>query len=485
MTETYDDSFVKELTRMSDDFDHWYTDVVRKAELADYTPVRGCMVIRPYGYGLWEGIQRAFDDMIKASGHENWYFPLLIPEELFLKEAEHVEGFTPEVAWVTEAGSHGKLDQRLAIRPTSETIIGTLMRRYVQSHRDLPKLTNQWCNVVRWEMRTRLFLRTAEFLWQEGHTFHADPAEAIQEVDRILEYYRVLAEDWCAMPVFAGLKTSSEKFPGAVHTKSIEALMRDGLTLQAGTSHYFGQNFSRAYDVSFANRANEREFCYTTSWGASTRLIGGLIMAHGDDSGLILPPKLAPVQVVVVPIYRDEEGRRAVQEFIAGWEPALRAGGIRLKVDWGDERPGNKYNYWELKGVPLRLNVGAREVAAGQVMAVDRLTREKRSFAVSGLAEELAGELRRFQAALFRRALDFRQANTVEVRRLAELVEHFSIRAGYVSAPWCGAAECEAQVKEATGGVKSSNYDPERPAEGECLVCGLPGRHQLNFARSY
>ncbi|MBJ7603528.1 MAG: proline--tRNA ligase [Candidatus Dormibacteraeota bacterium] len=485
MTETYDDSFVKELTRMSDNFDRWYTDVVRKAELADYTPVRGCMVIRPYGYALWEGIQRAFDDMIKSSGHENWYFPLLIPEELFIKEAEHVEGFTPEVAWVTEAGSHGKLDQRLAIRPTSETIIGTLMRRYVQSHRDLPKLTNQWCNVVRWELRTRLFLRTAEFLWQEGHTFHANAAEAIEEVDRILEYYRVVAEDWCAMPVFTGQKTPSETFPGAVHTKSIEALMRDGLTLQAGTSHYFGQNFSRAYDVSFANRENEREFCYTTSWGMSTRLIGGLIMAHGDDSGLILPPKLVPVQVVVVPIYRTDEARREVAEFIAGWEPGVRAAGIRLKVDWSDERPGAKFNHWELKGVPLRLEVGPRDVAGGQVTAVDRLARQKRPLGVSALAEQLSAELNGFQARLYQRAVEFRQANTVQVKRLAELVDHFSAWAGYVNAPWCGEADCEAKVKEATGGVKSSNYDPDREAEGECLVCGRPARYQINFARSY
>ncbi|MDQ6899358.1 MAG: proline--tRNA ligase [Candidatus Dormibacteraeota bacterium] len=485
MTENYDDSFVNRLTRMSDDFDRWYTDVVRKAELADYTPVRGCMVIRPYGYALWEGIQRAFDDMIKSSGHENWYFPLLIPEELFMKEAEHVEGFTPEVAWVTEAGSHGKLDQRLAIRPTSETIIGTLMRRYVQSHRDLPKLTNQWCNVVRWELRTRLFLRTAEFLWQEGHTFHAKAAEAIEEVDRILEYYRVLAEDWCAMPVFAGWKTPTEKFPGAVHTKSIEALMRDGLTLQAGTSHYFGQNFSRAYDVSFANRENVREFCYTTSWGVSTRLVGGLIMAHGDDFGLILPPKLAPVQVAVVPIYRTDEARREVTEFIAGWEPEVRAAGIRLKVDWSDERPGAKYNRWELKGVPLRLEVGPRDVAASQVVAVDRLARQKLPLAVNGLAEQLSAELSSFQAALYQRALEFRQANTFVVNNLTELVNHFSTRAGYVTAPWCGEADCEAKVKEATGGVKSSNYDPDREVEGDCLVCGRPGRYQINFARSY
>jgi prolyl-tRNA synthetase len=267
-------SFVKDITRMSDDFDRWYTDVVRKAEMADYSPVRGCMVIRPYGFAIWEHIQRAFDDMIKSSGHQNWYFPLLIPHELLEKEADHVEGFNPQVAWVTRAGS-GELEQPLVIRPTSEAMVGTVIRRYIQSHRDLPQLTNQWCNVVRWEMRTRLFLRTAEFLWQEGHTFHASDSEAREEVDRILEYYRRIAEDWLAIPVLRGVKSRSETFPGAITTKSIEGMMRDGLALQAGTSHYFGQNFSRAYDVTFANRENQREHCYTTSWGMSTRLIGG------------------------------------------------------------------------------------------------------------------------------------------------------------------------------------------------------------------
>ncbi|MDQ6772205.1 MAG: proline--tRNA ligase, partial [Candidatus Dormibacteraeota bacterium] len=427
MTDTSagDDDFVKDITKMSRDFDRWYTDIVRKAELADYTPVRGCMVIRPYGYAIWEHVQRAFDDMIKSSGHENWYFPLLIPEELLLKEAEHVEGFTPEVAWVTEAGSHGKLDQRLAIRPTSESIIGSLIRRYIHSHRDLPMLTNQWCNVLRWEMRTRLFLRTAEFLWQEGHTFHADAEEAQAEVDLILEYYRRLAEDWLAMPVLAGLKSRTETFAGAVYSKSIEAMMRDGLALQAGTSHYFGQNFSGAYDIGFTNRENERDLCHSTSWGTSTRLIGGMVMAHGDDSGLILPPRVAPIQVVVVPIFRDAAGREQVAAAIEAWRPDVVAAGVRLRVDWSDDRPGAKYAHWEMKGVPLRLEVGPRDVDAGQVTLVDRLQRAKRAVPVTGLAARLKEELEAFQAALFQRALDFRTANTYEVRTLAELVEHF------------------------------------------------------------
>src|ERR1700730_2742277 len=295
------------------------------------------MVIRPYGYAIWERIQRVFDDMIKSSGHENWYFPLLIPEELLMKEAEHIEGFTPEVAWVTEAGSNGKLHQRLAIRPTSETIIGTLIRRYIQSHRDLPKLTNQWNSVVRWEMRSRLFLRSREFWWQEGHTFHASAQEAIEEAELILGYYRSIAEDWLAVPVFSGKKSAAETCPGAVHTLTLEGLMRDGMALQMGTSHYFGQNFARAYDISFSNKSNERELCYSTSWGISTRMVGAIVMAHGDDSGLIIPPKIAPIQVVIVPIFRDAESRAKVEAFIAGWTPELKAAGIRHRVDWRDE----------------------------------------------------------------------------------------------------------------------------------------------------
>jgi prolyl-tRNA synthetase len=477
--------FVKDITKMSVDFDRWYTDVVRKAELADYTPVRGCMVIRPYGYAIWERIQRAFDDMIKASGHENAYFPLLIPEELFMKEAEHVEGFTPEVAWVTEAGKHGKLDQRLAIRPTSETIIGTVMRRYIHSHRDLPQLLNQWCNVLRWEMRTRLFLRTAEFLWQEGHTFHASVPEAQAEVDLILGYYRQLSEEWMAVPVLAGMKSDTEKFAGAVYSKSTEAMMRDGLALQTGTSHYFGQNFSRAYDIGFANQENQRELCYTTSWGISTRQIGAVIMAHGDDAGLILPPRLAPVQVVVIPIFRDSAGRELVEEFIETWRREVEALGIRMRVDWSEGRPGEKFNRWELKGVPLRLEVGPRDVEARQVTMVDRLTREKRPVPAAGIWERLRDELVHFQRALFERAREFRASNTFEVETLAELMEHFREGTGFVHAPWCESAECEARVKEETGGVTTRNFDPDAEVHGACLVCGRPATRRAAFARAY
>jgi prolyl-tRNA synthetase len=483
MTETLD--YVKDITRMSDDFDRWYTDVVRKGELADYTPVRGCMVIRPYGYAIWERIQRVFDDMIKSSGHENWYFPLLIPEELIMKEAEHIEGFTPEVAWVTEAGSHGKLDQRLAIRPTSETIIGTLIRRYIQSHRDLPKLTNQWCNVVRWEMRTRLFLRTAEFLWQEGHTFHATADEAKAEVDLILGYYRDLAQEWLAIPVFSGLKSRSETFAGAVYSKSIEAMMRDGLALQSGTSHYFGQNFSQAYDISFSNQENQRELCYSTSWGISTRLIGGLIMAHGDDSGLILPPRIAPIQAVVVPIFRNREDRERVEEFVEPWRREVEAAGVRLHVDWSEGRPGEKFNRWELKGVPIRLEVGPRDVDHRQVTMVDRLSRQKTPVRASELRQRLGVELEQFQRALFDRALAFREEHTGEVSTLDELVTRSKEGSGFFWAPWCESPECEARVKEETGGVTIRNLDREAPAEGSCLVCGRPAKQRALFGRAY
>ncbi|HKW71917.1 MAG TPA: proline--tRNA ligase, partial [Candidatus Dormibacteraeota bacterium] len=405
--------FVKEVTKMSDDFDRWYTDVVRKAELADWSGVRGMMVVRAYGWAMWEALMRAFDDMIKESGHENWAFPLLIPRSYLVKEAEHVEGFAPEVAWVTKAGGGmEELEEPLAVRPTSESIIGPLIKRYIQSHRDLPKLTNQWNSVVRWEMRTRLFLRSREFWWQEGHTFHAYGQEAMDEAALILRYYRSIAEDWLAVPVLSGKKSPAETFPGAVYTLTVEALMRDGLALQMGTSHYFGQNFARAYDISFSNKENERELCHSTSWGMTTRLVGALVMAHGDDSGLIVPPRVAPIQVIVVPIFRDEASRTKVEHFIESWSGDLKSAGIRFRVDWRDERPGDKYAHWELKGVPIRLNVGARDADAGQVEMVDRLSRERTSVAVTGIGKRLSDELNAFQKRLFDRAAKFQRDNT-------------------------------------------------------------------------
>ena len=488
MKETIEElqDFVKDITKMSIDFDRWYTDVIRKAELADWSGVRGMMVVRPYGWAMWEAITRAFDDMIKESGHENWAFPLLIPRELLVKEAEHIEGFGPEVAWVTKAGAGmDELEEPLAVRPTSETIVGHLIRRYIQSHRDLPKLTNQWNSVVRWEMRSRLFLRTREFFWQEGHTFHASAQEAMDEVELILGYYKSIAEDWLAVPVFGGKKSPAETFAGAVYTMTLEGLMRDGLALQMGTSHYFGQNFARAYDISFSNKDNERELCYSTSWGISTRLVGALVMAHGDDSGLIVPPRVAPIQVVVVPIYRDAEGRAKVETFIAGWAPELKAAGIRHRVDWREERPGDKYAHWELKGVPLRLNVGSRDADAGQVEMVDRLSRQRVSVPVSGIAQRLKDELDAFQKKLFDRALEFRRGNTFELSTLDEVVAHFKERGGFAWVPWCGDAECEERLKAEAGGVTIRTIDGEEKPSGKCLACGKPAQFRVALAKAY
>jgi prolyl-tRNA synthetase len=469
----------------SADFGQWYLDVVRDAELASYSPVRGCIVVRPYGFALWEHVRDALDRRIKDTGHENIYLPLFVPESLLATEADHVEGFSPQVAWVTQGGAD-QLAERLAVRPTSEAMVGAVYRDLIQSYRDLPVLANQWANVVRWELRTRPFLRTAEFLWQEGHTFHATAREAQEEVDLILGYYRQLSEEWMAVPVLAGMKSESEKFAGAVYSKSTEAMMRDGLALQTGTSHFFGQNFSRAYDISFTNSENQRELCHTTSWGISTRQIGAVIMAHGDDAGLILPPRLAPVQVVVVPIYRDAAGRELVADFIETWRRNVEAEGVRLKVDWSEGRPGEKFNHWELKGVPIRLEVGPRDVEARQVTMVDRLNRQKRPVPSIGLHEAVRDELVRFQRALFERARDFRDANTFEVATLAELVEHYREGTGFVWAPWCESAECEARVKEETGGVTTRNFDPDSAVEGAtCLACGRPAARKVVFARAY
>ena len=478
--------FVKDITKMSVDFDRWYTDVVRKAEMADWSGVKGMMVVRPYGWAMWEAITRAFDDMIKESGHENWAFPLLIPKELLVKEAEHIEGFGPEVAWVTRAGAAmEELQEPLAVRPTSETIIGEIIRRYIQSHRDLPKLTNQWNSVVRWEMRSRLFLRSREFWWQEGHTFHASAQEAMDEVELILGYYRSIAEDWLAVPVLSGKKSPAETFAGAVHTLTLEGLMKDGLALQMGTSHYFGQNFARAYDISFSNKDNEKELCYSTSWGISTRLVGALVMAHGDDSGLIVPPRVAPIQVVVVPIYRDAESRAKVEAFIGRWTPGLKAAGIRFKVDWRDERPGDKYAHWELKGVPLRLNVGGRDADAGQVEMVDRLSRQKVGVPVAGLAQRLNDELDAFQKKLFERAQAFQADNTFELSTLDEVVAHFRERGGFVWVQWSGDAECEERVNAEAGGVTIRTIDSTAKATGKCFVCGKPAKHRVALAKAY
>ena len=477
----------RQITAKSEDFDRWYVDVVRRAELADYTPVKGCMVIRPYGFALWERTRDALDAMIKRTGHENMYFPLFIPESYLLKEAEHVKGFAPEVAWVTQGGSK-VLEERLAIRPTSETIICSLYADWIHSWRDLPVLINQWCNVARWEKRTRLFLRTTEFLWQEGHTFHATDAEAAAEVDTMLDCYRELAEEWLAMPVIKGRKTDSEKFAGARYTLSIEAMMSDGWALQAGTSHHLAQNFTTAYGIRYTDRGNELQHPFQTSWGLSTRIIGGLIMAHGDDAGLVIPPRVAPIQVVVVPITRsnDDDTGRVVEEACARLE--REAGdGVRLRVDRRDgQRPGEKYAHWELRGVPLRITVGAKDLADGNVTLVRRVDGEQTVVPLEGLGGRLQALLDETQVAIRERAQRLLDERSVDVASLDELVQAFAERPVFASAPFCNTAECETAVKGAVHAATVRNLRSDRNADGApCLVCGAPADNVALIARAY
>ncbi|TMF14008.1 MAG: proline--tRNA ligase [Chloroflexi bacterium] len=477
----------KAITRQSDDFDRWYVDVVRRAELADYAPVRGCMVIRPYGFALWEHIQRALDDMFKRTGHQNMYFPLLIPESYLQKEAEHVEGFAPEVAWVTHGGGK-ELDERLAIRPTSETIICSMYADWIHSWRDLPVKVNQWCNVCRWEMRTRLFLRTTEFLWQEGHTFHESAEEAQAEVATMLDCYAELAEEWLAMPVIRGRKTESEKFAGAVYTSSIEAMMADGWALQSGTSHYLGQNFSRPYDIKYSDRSNALQYPHQTSWGLSWRIIGGAVMAHGDDAGLVLPPKVAPVQVVLVPITRsnDVEGVRVVEEAVAAIERATPEG-VRLTVDRREGiRPGEKYAHWELRGVPLRIVVGAKDLAEQRVTVVRRVDGEALVVPVDAIGARLPEMLKSAQAAIFDAARGRLDSRSVDVTSLDELADAFRERPVFASAPFCNTAECEERVKAAVHAVTVRNLRADRTAGGApCLACGGAAEDVALIARAY
>ncbi len=473
--------FVEDLTDQSDDFSRWYNEVVRKAQLADYTPVRGSMVIRPYGYGLWENMQQLLDRRIKATGHQNAYFPLLIPESLLQLEADHVEGFAPECAWVTEGGRE-KLEERFAIRPTSEAIICHMYARWIESYRDLPVLLNQWCNVMRWEKVTRLFLRTAEFLWQEGHTAHATEPEAREEVLRMLEVYREFVETELAIPVYAGQKSDAERFAGAHETYTVEALMKDGKALQAGTSHHLGQHFAKVFDITYQDEQGKRQHVWQTSWGVSTRLIGALVMVHGDDQGLRLPPNVAPVQAVVVPIWRKQEDRVAVRAFVDRVREAL-GDRVRLHVDDRDQySPGWKYNEYEMRGVPVRLEVGPKDVANQAVMSVRRDTRVKESIPLASLAERLPALLADIQATLFRQADEFRTANTVFASSKADVIAHFAAdRRGFVAVPWDGSAQFEAEVKEKTGAtLRCVPSDRSRFASLE-----RPGHRVALFARSY
>jgi prolyl-tRNA synthetase len=476
----------KAITRMQDDFDRWYIDVVLRAELADYAPVRGCMVIRPYGYALWENTQRALDDMIKRTGHENMYFPLFIPESYLQKEADHFEGFTPEVAWVTHGGGK-QLEERLAIRPTSETIICSMYADWIHSWRDLPVKINQWVNVCRWEKRTRLFLRTTEFLWQEGHTFHESDAEAAEEVETMLDCYRELCEEWLAIPVIRGRKTESEKFAGAVYTLSIEAMMADGWALQSGTSHFLGQNFTRAYDISFSDRDNVLKHPFQTSWGLSTRIIGSVIMAHGDDAGLVLPPRVAPVQVVVVPIVRsnDAAGAAAVEDAVSRIE--RESAGVRLRVDRREGiRPGEKFAQWELRGAPLRIVVGAKDLAGGNVTVIRRVDNEQQLVAADAVAQRLPELLDETQRVIFGRARSRLEERSVDVTNLEDLVAAFEERPVFASGPFCNSSACEERVKAAVHGLTVRNLRSDRePAGAPCIACGAASEYVALMARAY
>lgn len=477
-------AFVTEITPRSEDFSRWYTDVIRRAELADYSPVKGSMVIRPYGYAIWELMQAELDRRFKATGHVNAYFPLFIPESLLRKEAAHVEGFAPQVAWVTRGGDED-LEERLVVRPTSEAIIGTMYAKWVQSWRDLPILINQWANVVRWEKVTRLFLRTTEFLWQEGHTAHETEAEAEAEALRMLGVYKEFVEQELAMPVLDGRKTDSEKFAGAVHTYSIEALMGDGRALQAGTSHHLGQNFAKVFDIKFQARDKSVQFVWQTSWGMTTRLIGGVIMVHGDDSGLILPPRIAPHQVVVVPIPRGN-WRETVLPRAQAIADELRAAGTRVLVDDREEySPGWKFAEWELRGVPLRLEIGPRDIERGQVVLVRRDTREKLPAPMDGLPERTRALLATLQEALFERARRFRDERTRRAATRDAFRELLEGRPGFVIAPWCGGADCEARIKADTQAtIRNVPLDPPS-ASGPCVECGAGGQVDACFAKSY
>jgi prolyl-tRNA synthetase len=485
MAETDIPDLPTEITPQSQDFGRWYIDVVRRAELADYSPVKGCMVIRPYGYAIWELMQQALDRRFKATGHVNAYFPLFIPESLLMKESEHVEGFAPQVAWVTQGGTE-VLEERLVVRPTSETIIGTMYAKWVHSWRDLPILINQWANVVRWEKVTRLFLRTTEFLWQEGHTAHETAEEAQEETLKMLGVYKDFAETELAMPVIDGQKTESEKFAGAVSTYSIEGLMRDGRALQAGTSHNLGQNFAKVFDIKFQARDKSVQYVYGTSWGVSTRMIGGVIMTHGDEGGLILPPRIAPYQVVIIPIPRGN-WKETVLPKAQTIRDALVAAGVRVMLDDRDtQTPGWKYNEWELRGVPLRLEIGPKDIEKSQVVLARRDTREKLFVPVEGLAGKVEEMLVAIQKALYDRAIQYRTEHTTEADTYVEFKEIMDGRPGFVISPWCGSEKCEAEIKgETQATIRNIPFASKSAAGKKCLKCDAPATTYAWFAKSY
>lgn len=490
----------KELTSRSEDYSQWYNDLVIKGGLADYSAVRGCMVIKPYGFALWENMRDQLDRMFKETGHQNAYFPLFVPKSLFEAEEKNAEGFAKECAVVTHyrlktdpsnkgkliVDPEAKLEEELVVRPTSEAIIWNTYKDWIQSYRDLPILINQWANVVRWEMRTRLFLRTAEFLWQEGHTAHATKEEAIEETERMLDVYATFAEQYMALPVIRGVKTPGERFAGAEETYCIEALMQDGKALQAGTSHFLGQNFAKAFEVKYLTRENKQEYVWATSWGVSTRLIGALIMAHSDDSGLMMPPRIAPLQVVIVPIYKGDEQKAMVDEKVNSLVQQLKEAGIRVKYDENDNvRPGWKFAEYELKGVPVRITFGARDLQNGIAEVARRDTKEKAPVSLDGLADHVKNLLEEIQQNLYNRALAFREENTTSVDSWEEFVRVLDEKPGFVSAHWDGTAETEEAIKDKTKATIRCIPLHNQQEDGLCVLTGKPSSQRVLFARAY
>ncbi len=486
----------KEITPRSENYSQWYLDIVKKAGLADNSAVRGCMVIKPTGFAVWENMKAQLDRMFKDTGHVNAYFPLFIPKSFLSKEADHVEGFAKECAVVTHhrlmnnpdgsgvvVDPSAKLEEELIVRPTSETIIWNTYKDWIQSYRDLPLLINQWANVVRWEMRTRPFLRTAEFLWQEGHTAHATQSEAVEEAQMIHELYARFAEDYMAMPVIKGAKTANERFAGAEETYTIEALMQDGRALQAGTSHFLGQNFAKAFDVKFADQNNKEDFVWATSWGVSTRLVGGLIMTHSDDEGLVLPPKLAPTQVVIVPIPKPQPEIMEVAEKI---EKELKSKGISVKIDTDKKkRPGFKFAEYEMKGIPVRIGLGKRDLANGVVEVARRDTKEKSSYQITNIGDQIKNLLEDIQNNLFERALKFRAERTTDVDNFEDFKTVLNEKGGFVSAPWDGTTESELKIKELTKATIRCIPNNRQPEEGKDLISGRPSAQRVLFAKAY
>ncbi|MBP7463487.1 MAG: proline--tRNA ligase [Bacteroidales bacterium] len=488
----------KELTSRSENYSQWYNDLILKADLAENSAVRGCMVIKPYGYSIWEKMVSVLDKMFKDTGHQNAYFPLFIPKSFFSKEAKHVEGFAKECAIVThyrlkntasgqiEVDPEAKLEEELIIRPTSETIIWNTYRNWVQSYRDLPILVNQWANVVRWEMRTRLFLRTAEFLWQEGHTAHATEAEAIEETNKMINVYADFAKNWLAVPVHIGTKSDNERFAGAIETYAIEAMMQDGRALQSGTSHFLGQNFARAFDVKFLNRENKEEYVWATSWGVSTRLMGALVMAHSDDNGLVLPPKLAPIQVVIVPIYKNFEQLEQINIRAREIVQSLREAGISVKYDDRDNlRPGFKFAEYEMKGIPVRIAIGPKDMEQGTCEIARRDTLEKYNINQAEIVEHVANLMTTIQENIYRKASDFREANTYKAETYEEFKEIMDKNPGFVWAHWDGTTETELKIQEETKATLRCIPLEYPDGPGKCMVTGKPSKGRVLFAKAY